>query len=114
MRVTRLLRALAIVLAAVAAIDPGWTSRQQSPLPIDVRAADIADARLAEDVRLRLRDMDDVAVDGSANPAAIVLVGKSAPPESLPSDIPISMVSRPDGPNVAVEMSRRLDCSCQD
>src|SRR5688572_23422927 len=103
MKVTTLLRALAIVLAAVAAIDPGWTSRQKSPLPIDVRATDIADARLADDVRRRLRETDDVAVDGSADPAAVVLVGKSAPPQSLPSGIPISVVTHADGPNVVVE-----------
>lgn len=102
MTLTSALRASAVLLAVVAAIDPAWTSNRRSPLPIEVRAADISDETSAEDVRRKLRDMDDVAVNGSANPATVVVVGQG-PIESFPSDIPVSVVTRHAGPNVAID-----------
>ena len=95
-------RAAAIFLAVVGAIDPAWTSQRKAPLPIEVRAGAVADEPIAEDVRLRLRALDDVTVDGSANPAAFVVVGRGSM-ESLPAGIPVSVVTRPAGPNVVVE-----------
>ena len=98
------LRAAAILLAVVAAIDPAWTSQQKAALPVDVRAAGNADERLAEGVRQRVRQLEDVTVDGSSSPAAIVLAGsRLRRMEYLPPGIPVSVVAAPDGPNVMVE-----------
>ena len=103
MTLTSILRASAFIVAGVGVLDPAWTSRRRSPLPVDVRAASAADRPSAEEVRRRVRQLDDVAVDGSASAAAVVLVGTAANPQSLTSGIPVSVVTQPDGPNVAVE-----------
>ena len=111
MTVTSILRASAFVVASVGVLDPAWTSQGKSPLPVDVRAASAADEPSAHDVRQRVRQVDDVAVDGNASAAAVVLVGTAATPQSLTSGIPVSVVTHADGPNVAVEhlaLPRRL------
>jgi hypothetical protein len=99
---TNLLRAGALLLAAVAVFDPAWTLNRTSPLPVDVRAADISDDPVAEDVRRRLRQLDDVVVDPTADPAAVVVVGEASMP-GLPSGIPVSLVRRAARPNVVVD-----------
>jgi hypothetical protein len=103
MTLTSILRASAFVVAGVGVLDPAWTSQGKSPLPVDVRAASPADGPSADQVRQRVREVDDVAVDGNASAAAVVLVGTAANPQSLPSGIPVSVVTHADGPNVAVQ-----------
>jgi hypothetical protein len=101
MKLTSLLRAGAILLAAVAVLDPSWTLNRTSPLPIDVRPADISDSATAEEIRRRLREMDHVEVDAARDPAAVVIVGEASVP-TQPSAIPVFWVRRP-GPNVIVD-----------
>jgi hypothetical protein len=102
MRLTNLLRAGAMLLAAAGVFDPAWTINRTSPLPIAVRTADIADDRVADDVRRRLRELNDVAVDAATDPAAVVVVGAASMP-NLPAGISVSLVRRATGPNVIVD-----------
>ncbi len=99
---TRALRALAVLLAIAALIDPAFAVRRARPIAVDVRVESSADAaairaRLAEDLR------DQIAVDTGEPPAAVVVIGEASV-FPLPASVPISLVSVAPlgGPNVRV------------
>ena len=99
---TRALRALAVLLAIAALIDPAFAGRRSRPAAVDIRAepsppAAAIRARLAEDLR------NEIAVDTGEPPAAVVVIG-NASGASLPEGVPISLVSVAPlgGPNVRV------------
>ena len=97
---TRALRALAVLLAIAALIDPAFAVRRPQPIAVDIRGASSTHAaairdRLAADLR------DQIAVDTGEPPAAVVMTG-DAGALPLPAGVPISLVSLapPGGPNV--------------
>jgi hypothetical protein len=99
---TRALRAVAVLLAIAALIDPAFAGRRAGPAAVEIRAeasppAAAIRARLAENLR------DEIAMDTGEPPAALVVIG-NASGASLPAGVPISIVSVAPfgGPNVRV------------
>ena len=102
---TTLLRSAAVATGLVGLIDPSWTARRPAPVPVEVKApADLQ--RAAGDVRRSLENQlgDRITFDSDAQPAAVVLVGRTGSMTSLDRDgVSISTVSLGSpAPNVRV------------
>ena len=102
---TTLLRSAAVATGLVGLIDPSWTARRPAPVPVEVKApADLQ--RAAGDVRRNLENQlrDRITFDSDAQPAAVVLVGRTGSMTSLDRDgVSISTVSLGSpAPNVRV------------
>ena len=97
------MRAAAAALALVALVDPSWPVNRPVPLSVEVRTADSSYAALAGEVRRRLASREDVQLESAEEPRVMVVVGDSVSAEAIPASIPVSIVRRPDSPNVRVQ-----------
>jgi len=108
MTVAGILRGAAVGIAITAFADPACTRQVEVPLAILVRSGSggAPDQALADRIRQRLASAlpDRVDVDSPEVPDAIVVTGDIADVETLPADIPVSIVTQADGsaPNVRV------------
>lgn len=78
---TTSLRAIVMAMALTGLVDPSWSANRDVPVPVDLHVSeDPASARAADAVaqRLRLALEDEVAFNSDREPAAVVLVGKTA------------------------------------
>ena len=122
---TRLLRAVAIMIAVAAAVDPSWTvERAQSPA-VDIRAGALAPGGPRRVSALR-EDLGAAVNGTTAQPSAIVLVDPAAQDlRDIPSGIPLSVVRTgfdPDAPaildvaapsSVLLGQSARIDVAAE-
>ena len=102
---TTLLRSAAVATGLVGLIDPSWTARRPAPVPVELKApANLL--RAAGDVRRNLENQlrGHITFDSDAQPAAVVLVGRTGSMTSLDrDDVSISTVSLGSpAPNVRV------------
>jgi hypothetical protein len=106
MTITAILRGVAVTLAVLGVIDPSFTSRRLTPVPVEIRDAAVTSHRLTPvsgngmvgEVRQRLERTlgDRVTFNSAADPAALVLVGSLVTASALPiENIPISTVAPP-------------------
>jgi len=100
MILTHALRAVSIMLAITAVIDPAFAVRRPRPLAVELRVAPSpAAAAIRERLVANLRDR--IHVGAGEPPAAVVVIGE-AMETALPGKVPISVVSVGPigGPNV--------------
>ncbi|MET0216166.1 MAG: hypothetical protein ABW292_24370 [Vicinamibacterales bacterium] len=92
---TTLLRSAAVATGLVGLMDPSWTARRAAPVRVEVKApADLQ--RAAGDVRRNLASQlgNRITFDSDAQPAAVVLVGRTESMRSFDRDgVSISTVS---------------------
>ena len=104
MTITAALRSAAIATAVVGFIDPSWTARRRAPVAVELLAPVTTDG---DDLRHRLaRSLgNEVTFNSEAEPAAVVVVGGTAPRSAHSREgVTVSTVSiaRPESPNVRV------------
>jgi len=104
---TRALRALAVLLAIAAVIDPAFGVRCQRPVAVDIRVEPSARAAAIRD-RLVAAMRGRIAVDTGEPAAAVVLIG-NARETPLPAGVPVSHLSVGPlgGPNVRLLRATR-------
>ena len=96
------LRALAVLLAIAALIDPAFAVRRPGPLAVDIR---VEPSPAAAEMRDRLAaSLRDRIVVGAGEPASAVVIIGDAMGTALPGNVPISFVSVGPlgGPNVRI------------
>jgi hypothetical protein len=97
---TAVLRPTALLLAAIAVLDPGCTVRRRAPVSVEIR-----NVPRGSDLRERLSHSLGAAADfdSASKPGAIVLAGGRLDVDSIESGVPVSAVL-PDAsaPNVSI------------
>ena len=103
MTIASALRLSAVALAVAGVIEPSWTVSRSAPVPVDVRPAqdgsNATSLAAVQRVRERLAGSlgDRVSLDAHAEPAAVVIVGRSISPSDLPADrVSVSTVALTD------------------
>jgi hypothetical protein len=100
------LRGTATLMLVASVVDPSVIRHQRVPLPVSVRAAsaDTSDREMATAVRrdLARRLGERIELDSPDQSSAVILVGDSVDPSTLPTGAAVSLVSRRGGPNVRV------------
>jgi hypothetical protein len=103
MTIASALRVSAVALVVAGVIEPSWTVSRSAPVPVEVRPAQEGSNAMSLAAVQRVRERlagslgDHVSLDAHAEPAAVVIVGRSISASELPADrVSVSTVALTD------------------
>jgi hypothetical protein len=106
------LRAGAIGMAIIGLVDPSWTAGRRVPVAVDIKvdrnarpAADEVRKRLVSELR------NDVSLDSSAEPSAVIMIGGVEPMRTVRDGVPVSTVSLSEAPAPDIRIVAAADPS---